>query len=166
MSNIPDFAFQLQEIERQLRAQADVTAAVWQDGVQQRFYKEHVDHFCHIIELVINGEHHGDYDIHKRSMNKMLEGISNCIDRMAQASETSSSTLFDMAMGGMHDGSIRDHSGWSINVESIGKVHDRDGVVYDDELDRDYWSRINGPKPGSMESEDLNHHMKRRRGGW
>ena len=40
MVNIPDFAFQLQEIERQLRTQADVTAAIWQDGVKQRFYEQ------------------------------------------------------------------------------------------------------------------------------
>lgn len=166
MANIPDFAFQLQEIERQLRAQADVTAAVWQDGVQQRFYKQHVDKFCHIIEMVINGDHHGDYGIYERSMNQMLEGISDCFDKMANASETSPSTLFDMAMRGMHDGYIRDNYNHSIDVEGNSDVQYR-GQVYDEHLERDYWDRSsNGPKPGTLDNEDMDDLMNRRSHGW
>ena len=166
MANIPDFAFQLQEIERQLRSQADLTAAVWQDGVKERFYKQHVYNFCHIIEMVINGDHHGDYDIYQRSMNEMLEGISDCFDKMASASETSSSSLFDMAMNGMHDGSIRDTYNNTINVEGNYDVQNR-GQVYDENLERDYWSRrYNGPRPGTLGSEDVNDLMKKRSRGW
>ena len=164
--NIPDFAFQLQEIERQLRAQADVTAAVWQDGVKERFYKQHVDGFCHIIEMVVNGDHHGEYGMYQRSLNKMLEGISDCFDRMANASETSPSALFEMAMNGMHDGSVGDYYNHTINVEDNYKVQRR-GQVYDENLNRDYWDRsFNGPKPGTMESEDRDELMKRRSHGW
>lgn len=165
--NIPDFAFQLQEIERQLHSQADVTAKVWQDGVKDRFYKQHVDHFCHIIEMVINGDHHGDYGIYERSMNKMLEGISDCFYKMANASEESSAdALFNMAMNGMHDGSIRDNYNHTIDVEGNYDVQRR-GQVYDEHLDRDYWDRsYNGPKPGTMESEDMDKLMKRRSHGW
>ena len=164
--NIPDYSFQLQEIERQLRAQADVTAAVWQDGVKDRFYKQHVDNFCHLIEMVVNGDHHGDYGIYNRGMNEMLEKISGCFDKMASASGTSSSELFDMAMNGMHDGSIRDSYNQTLKVESYYEVQRR-GQVYDEHLDRDYWDRsYNGPKPGTMETEDLDELMKRRNHGW
>ena len=166
MSNIPDFAFQLQEIERQLRAQADVTATLWQDSVQQSFYKRYVDKFCHIIELVINGDHHGDYGIYKRSLNQMLEGISECFDKMASVSETSSSILFEMAMNGRHDGYIRDSYNNTINVEGNSKVRQRNGVVYDENYERDYWSRhFNGPTPGKLESDDIDELMRRRRHG-
>ena len=167
MSNIPDFAFQLQEIERQLRAQADVTATLWQDSVQQSFYKRHVDKFCHIIELVINGDHHGDYGIYMRSLNQMLEGISECFDKMASVSETSPSTLFEMAMKGMHDGNIRDTFNDTINVEDNSKVRQRGGVVYDEYYTRDYWSpHFNGPIPGTLKSNDIDELMKRRSHGW
>ena len=164
--NIPDFAFQLQEIERQLRAQADLTAAVWQDGVKDRFYKQHVDHFCHIIEMVINGDHHGDYGIYQRSLNEMLEGISICFDKMASASETSPSALFDMAMNGMHDGTIRDSYNHTFDVEGNYKVQSR-GQVYDENLERDYWDRgFSGPRPGTLENDDMDELMKRRTHGW
>lgn len=166
MVNIPDFAFQLQEIERQLRTQADVTAAIWQDGVKQRFYEQYVDKFCHIIEMIINGEHNADYGVYGRSMNKMLEGISDCFDKMASASETSASTLFNKAMNGMHDGEIRDLYGHTIDVENNYDVQNR-GQVYDDHLERDYWNcRLNGPRPGSLESDDMNELMKKRNFGY
>lgn len=164
--NIPDFAFQLQEIERQLLAQADVTAAVWQDGVKDRFYKQHVEKFSHIIEMVINGDHYGDYGVYQRGMNEMLEGISDCFDKMASASDSSPSNLFEMAMRGMHDGNIRDHQGFTMEVESSNMVRNRGGMVYSDELERDYWGRVNGPRPGSMESDDTEELMKRRSHGW
>ena len=166
MANIPDFAFQLQEIERQLRSQADVTAAVWQDGVKDCFYKQYVDNFCHTIEMVINGDHWGDYGIYQRGLNDMLQGISDCFDEMASASETSPSALFDMAMNGMHDGSIRDHFDWSMDVESYQKVRNRGGVVYNEKLERDYWDSSNGPRPGSMGGDEVNELMKRRSCGW
>lgn len=164
--NIPDYAFQLQEIERQLRAQADVTAAVWQDGVKDRFYMQYVDHFCHIIEMVINGDHHGDYGIYNRGMNEMLENISGCFDKMASASGTSSSELFDMAMNGVHDGTIRDNYNHTLDVEGNYEVQHR-GQVYDEHLERDYWDRgLSGPRPGTFENDDMDELMKRRSHGW
>ena len=165
MANIPDFAFQLQEIERQLRAQADVTAMVWKDGVQQRFYEQHVDNLCHIIEMVINGDHHGDYGIYNRSMNEMLEKISDCFDKMASASGTSSSGLFNMAINGIHDGTIRDNYNHTLDVEGNYDVQRR-GQVYDEYLERDYWDRsYSGSRPGTFESEDMDELMRRRSRG-
>ena len=164
--NIPDYAFQLQEVERQLRAQSDVTAAVWQDNVKKRFYEQHVDHFCHILEMVINGDHHGDFGIYQRGLNEMLQGISDCFDKMANASETSASELFNRAMNGIHDGAVRDNYNHNIDVENNNKVRDR-GTVYDENLERDYWSpSYSGPRPGTMGSEDRDELMKRRSHGW
>lgn len=166
MANIPDFAFHLQEIERQLRIQADITSEVWQDYVQQRFYKQHVDKFCHTIEMVLNGENNSEYGIHARGMNKMLEGISECFDKMASVSETSPSFLFDLSMNGMHDGSILDSYDKPIDVEDNHDVQKRE-AVYNEYLERDYWQdRYNGPKPGMLDSKDVNEVMRRRKYGW
>ena len=69
-------------------------------------------------------------------------------------------------MNGMHDGSIRDSYSHTLKVESYSEVQRR-GQVYDEYLDRDYWDRsYNGPKPGTMESEDMDELMKRRSHGW
>ncbi len=164
--NIPDYVFQLQEIERQLLVQADMTAAVWKDDVKKRFYEQHVEQYSHIIQLVINGDHHGDFGIYKRGLNEMLEGISDCFNQMAGASGTSAEELFNRAMNGMHDGSLQDHYNQNVDVENYNKVRDR-GIVYDENLERDYWSpTFNGPRPGTMGSEDREEIMKRRSHGW
>ena len=42
MSNIPDFAMQVQEVQRQIEAQSDVTAQDWKDAVQQRYYDNYM----------------------------------------------------------------------------------------------------------------------------
>lgn len=83
---------------------------------------------------------------------------------MANASEASSYDLFSMAMGGMHDGAICDSYDHIIDVENNYYVIRRRGQVYDENLNRDYWTRsYSGPKPGTLERDDIEELMKKRR---
>lgn len=166
MSYIPDFVLNLQEIQRSVGEQAAVTAEQWRDSVKERFYHDYVDHFDHVINVVIHGQDGSD-SINKRSLNDLLVFISDCIMEMAQIAECSPDEIFQEACYqtgvGCSDGMLKDNFGNPINPMDNWHVTSRDGVVHDSHLTRDYWDPLShGSRPGELDNEDISRIMDRR----
>ena len=80
MSNIPDFAMQVQEVQRQIEAQSDVTAQDWKDAVQQRYYDNYMNAYKEKMELYI----HGGSGISGKGINDLLVFLDEQMQKMEQ----------------------------------------------------------------------------------
>ena len=152
MRNIPDFAIQVLEVERQIKTRADVTAEDWKDAVQQRYYDQYVRQYEEKMEMYI----HGGTGMSGLGINELMRFISDRLEQMAQLTGISEDVAFVYAAGPSYDGSLRDNFDSDIRVEEDNHVIYRDGIVHNDRLERDYWDdRYNGPRPGEHDNDDI-----------
>ena len=113
MSNIPDFAMQVQEVQRQIEAQSDVTAQDWKDAVQQRYYDNYMNAYKEKMELYI----HGGSGISGKGINDLLVFLDEQMQKMEQLTGVPADLTFMCAAGASYTGSVRDNYGVSIPVE-------------------------------------------------
>ncbi len=166
MSNIPDFAMQVQEIERQIEAQSDVTAEDWKDAVQKRFYDNFINAYKKKLELYI----HGGLEMTGKGINELLMFLDEKMQEMEAHTGFSSDFTFRFAAGASYAGTVRDGFGNHIDVEDTNEVRNRDGVVHSDNRERDYWQNqptiiippYNGSRPGEYSNEEIKKIMELR----
>ena len=158
MSNIPDFAMQVQEVQRQIEAQSDVTAQDWKDAVQQRYYDNYMNAYKEKRELLI----HGGSGISGKGINDLLVFLDEQMQKMEQLTGVPADLTFMCAAGASYTGSVRDNYGVSIPVEAFKEVQERDGVVHNEKRERDYWREEgtffepdNGTRPGQYSNEEI-----------
>ena len=158
MSNIPDFAMQVQEVQRQIEAQSDVTAQDWKDAVQQRYYDNYMNAYKEKMELYI----HGGSEISGKGINDLLVFLDEQMQKMEQLTGVPADLTFMCAAGASYTGSVRDNYGVSIPVEAFKEVQERDGVVHNEKRERDYWREEgtffepdNGTRPGQYSNEEI-----------
>lgn len=158
MSNIPDFAMQVQEVQRQIEAQSDVTAQDWKDAVQQRYYDNYMNTYKEKMELYI----HGGSGISGKGINDLLVFLDEQMQKMEQLTGVPADLTFMCAAGASYTGSVRDNYGVSIPVEAFKEVQERDGVVHNEKRERDYWREEgtffepdNGTRPGQYSNEEI-----------
>lgn len=158
MSNIPDFAMQVQEVQRQIEAQSDVTAQDWKDAVQQRYYDNYMNAYRETMELYI----HGGSGISGKGINDLLVFLDEQMQKMEQLTGVPADLTFMCAAGASYTGSVRDNYGVSIPVEAFKEIQERDGVVHNEKRERDYWREEgtffepdNGTRPGQYSNEEI-----------
>lgn len=147
MKNIPDFSIQVLEIERQIKARADVAAEDWKDEVQQNYYNKYIYRYEEAMELYI----HGGTGMAGMGINDLLPFVSDKLEQMAQLTGVSENVAFACAAGMSHDGSLSDNNDNKIDVEGSNY---RNEVV--NNLERVYWNeQWDGPRPGEHDNEDV-----------
>jgi len=157
MSNIPDFAMQVQEVQRQIEAQSDVTAQDWKDAVQKRYYDNYIDAYKEKMGLYI----HGGSGISGMGINDLLVFLDEKMQKMEELTGVPADITFMCAAGASYTGSVRDNYGADIDVNSFSEVQGRDGVVHNEKLERDYWQEggasfeNNGSRPGQYSNEEI-----------
>ena len=158
MNNIPDFAMQVQEVQRQMEAQSDVTAQDWKDSVQRRYYDTHIKPYKEKLEMYIHG---GTY-MSGKGINDLLVFLNEKMQKMEELTGVPADVQFMCSAGGAYTGTVRDNFGISINVEEHKEVLAREGVVHNEKLERDYWNeegtfidRKNGTRPGQYSNEEI-----------
>ncbi len=75
-----DYVLQMQEIQREVLAQAEATKSLWQDDVAKRYYSDYVD--CY--EKDINAYLRGGSEIRGKGLEELLELFEQKIEEMAQ----------------------------------------------------------------------------------
>ncbi|MCM1177771.1 MAG: hypothetical protein NC308_05960 [Clostridium sp.] len=162
MGNIPDFVMQVQEVERQIEAQCDVTSKDWNDPVQRRFYDTYIDTYQKTFRLYI----HGGTGIMGKGLNELLLFIDSKMSEMEKISGVPADLAFSVASGVLHDGTVKDNYGSSIDVENLPEVQGRGGIVHNDRLERDCWKETgpfrNGSRPGQYSSDEIEQIMEHR----
>lgn len=155
MSNIPDFAMQVQEVQRQIEAQSDVTAQDWKDAVQKRYYDNYMNAYKEKMELYI----HGGFGISGKGINELLVFLDEQMQKMEKLTGVPADVTFLCAAGTSYSGSVRDNYGVDINVESSQEVQGRNGIVHNEKRERDYWQEgggsYNGTRPGQYSNEEI-----------
>lgn len=157
MSNIPDFAIQVQEIERQLEAQCDVTAEDWKDAVQKRFYDNFISEYKEKLELYI----HGGSGMSGKGINDLLVFLDEKMQEMEAHTGIPADITFMAAAGASYTGTVVDSFGNNIDVEGAYEVQNRRGIVNNEKLERDYWQN-NGSRPGEYSNDEIEKIMKLR----
>lgn len=152
MSNIPDFVQQIQEIERNLKAQWNVTRQIWLDQQAERFDESVMQPFCQNFQDYITGNNLTGYGV-----DELVKRMDKHLQDMSSLTGVPANYAFAMAGGCQHatNGEIRCFGG-CIDVEDLDIVKDRGGVIHDERRDRDYWCQGNhGVKPGELQNKDI-----------
>ena len=157
MGNIPDFVLQLQEIERQLKAQMESTADDWRDRKKDEYYQKYLDNYCDDIETYING----GGNMSGFGVNDLVVFCDQKLQEMESLSGVPADVQFELAALGQHDGHVVDFFDNDMNVEEMGMIQKRDGIVHNDQRIRDYWNNdpnsgnYNGPRPGELNQDEI-----------
>lgn len=164
MSNIPDFVMQVQEVQRQLEAQCEVTADDWRDDVKQRFYDNYINAYGEKLRLYIQGGC-GTFSlsgISGKGLNDLLIFLDEQMQKMGSLTGVSADVSFMWAAGASYTGTVRDNYGASIPVAAFEEIQERDGVVHNEKLERDYWNEEehpcdpgNGTRPGQYSNDEI-----------
>jgi len=154
MHNVPDFALQLQEVEKQFQIQAVQTQEEWQDVKQEQFYDAYVEPLKEYIETYMNG----GSDMSGLGVNDLMDFLAKSMDDMEELTGIPADVQFEYAALEQHNGGVNDAYGERIDVENMSFIQRRDGVVHNSDGERDYWSTLhNGPRPGELTPEEINY---------
>lgn len=156
MSNIPDFVLQIQEAERNLKAQWQVVQQDWKLGTAQSFNDGVMDPYCLNFKRYITGEGLTGYGV-----DKLMQQMDKHLQDMSKLTGVSENVAFACAAGPQYNGKVKNWFGEGINVENCDEVLNRDGIVHNANRDRDYWndnpgsSGYDGVKPGELQDNDV-----------
>lgn len=146
MSNIPDFVMQIEEVERNLKAQWQLTNMNWNDRVAVKYKEGVFDAYCKFFERYITGE-----DIRGYGVDDLMKKMNEHLEKMAELTGVSPDVAFACAAGPQHGLLVEADNGRMIPVEDLEIVKNRGGIVHDERRDRDYWDENqHGVKPGEM----------------
>lgn len=158
MSNIPDFSNQMLEVEKQLKTQIVITQEDWQDEKAETYHKEHLQQYEEIIQLYLNG----GMNMIGMGLIELMEFVSRKMDDMERLTGVPADVQFDAAAGGLHNGWLRDNRDNMIAPEDADIVKRRDGMLYGNEVGRDYWTTDNGVRPGEYTPDEIQKHYENR----
>ena len=156
MSNIPDFVLQIQETERNLKAQWQVVQDDWRDAAAKSFNDGIVEPYCQNFHRYITGE-----GITGCGVDRLMQQMDKHLKDMARLTGISENVAFACAAGPQYNGKVNNWFGEGIDVENMDVVKDRGGVVHNNNRDRDYWndnpslSGYDGVKPGELQDGDI-----------
>lgn len=160
MSNIPDFAMQAMEIERQIETQSSVTAEDWKDSVKERYYNNYINLYSNKLELYI----HGGSDMQGKGIDELLVFLDEKMQQMEQLTGISEDVSFSYASSGAYSGVIQDNFDCSIDVSEQDEVKNRHGVIHNESHERDYWNeKESGSRPGQYSHDELKQIMNQRK---
>lgn len=156
MSNIPDFTLQIQEVERNLKAEWQLVLEEWQDQVAKQFNSEIIEPYCSNFEKYITGEGLKGYGV-----DQLMQQMDKHLQEMSELTGISEDVAFACAAGPQYNGAVNNWFGDAIDVENQPIVVDRGGIVHNENRDRDYWdSGSNGAKPGELRDQDIQDFFK------
>lgn len=156
MSNIPDFVLQIQEIERNLKAEWKLVQEDWRDEVAERFDSNVMKPYCKNFEQYITGDGISGYGV-----NDLMNQMDKHLQDMTALTGISEDVAFVCAAGPQYNGNIRNWYGQDIDVNTSNVVRARGGIVHDEKHDRDYWDTdprsdyYDGAKPGELRDRDI-----------
>ena len=149
--NIPDFVQQIQEVERNMKACWQVTQDDWKDQSAQSFDEHIMQPYLKVFESYITGE-----GIKGLGVEELMQHMDKHLRDMEEISGVSQNVQFAFAAGCQHNGKLNNWNDDEIDVEESDLVKGRNGVVHDDNRNRDYWKEdTNGTKPGELKDKDI-----------
>ena len=156
MSNIPDFVLQIQEAERNLKANWQVVQQDWRDATADSFYEGIMEPYCSNFQKYITGEGIRGYGV-----DKLMQQMDKHMQDMAKLTGISENVAFVCAAGPQYNGKINNWNEEEIDVENNELVKKRGGIVHNTNRDRDYWDdnsnsiNYDGVKPGELQDGDI-----------
>ncbi len=151
MSNIPDFVLQIQEVERNLKAEWQLVQEDWRDQVAERFNSGIMEPYSLNFQKYITGEGIKGYGV-----DQLMQQMDKHLQEMARLTGISEDVAFVCAAGPQYNGKVNNWHDDEINVEECKVVNNRGGIVHDERRDRDYWEeRYDGVKPGELRDKDI-----------
>jgi hypothetical protein len=156
MSNIPDFVLQIQEAERNLKAQWQVAQKDWRDESSANFNSGIVEPYCKNFHEYITGEGIRGYGV-----DKLMQQMDKHMKDMARLTGVSEDVAFVCAAGPQYNGGVKNWFGDEIDVDGSELVKKRGGIVHNENRDRDYWNDVpytpwyDGVKPGELQDGDI-----------
>ncbi len=159
MSNIPDFSNQMLEVEKQLKTQIVMTQEDWQDEKAESYHKEHLQQYEEKIQLYLNG----GLNMVGMGLIELMESVGRKMEEMERLTGVSADVQFDAAAGSLHNnGLMKDNRDNMMEPENSDVVRQRDGMLYGNEVGRDYWTSYNGAKPGQYTPDEIREHYENR----
>ena len=156
MSNIPDFVLQIQEVERNLKAEWQLVQEDWKDQVAKRFNSGVMEPYSRNFQQYITGEGIKGYGV-----DELMQKMDKHLQDMASLTGISEDVAFVCAAGPQYNGKVNNWSDREIDIENCEVVRARGGIVHDDNRDRDYWDdnpasfNYDGTKPGELRDKDI-----------
>lgn len=151
MSNIPDFVLQIQEVERNLKAEWQLVQQDWRDQVAERFNSGIMEPYSRNFQQYITGEGIKGYGV-----DELMQQMDKHLQEMASLTGISEDVAFACAAGPQYNGKVNNWADNEIDVQQCSVVRDRGGIVHDQNRDRDYWKeRHDGTKPGELRDQDI-----------
>lgn len=161
MSNIPDFVLQIQEVERNLKAQWQVVQEEWRDSAAESFNNNIMEPYTRNFQQYITGEGIKGYGV-----DQLVQQMDKHLQDMERLTGISANYAFSCAAGPQYSGKLNNWFDRERDVENNGNVMARDGVVHNELRDRDYWNDnpneidYDGIKPGELQDENIQEIMK------
>lgn len=155
MGNIPDFVLNIQETERNLKAQWQLVQEDWRDSAAESFRGGIFDPYCLNFQQYITGE-----GIKGLGVDQLMQQMDKHMQEMAKLTGISEDVAFSCAAGPQYNGKVNNWFGEGIDVEHADSVLRRGGIVHNENRDRDYWNDsfpigYDGVKPGELQDKDI-----------
>jgi len=163
MSNIPDFVLQIQEVERNLKAQWQIVQEEWCDSAAESFKNDIMEPYTRNFHQYITGE-----GIKGLGVDKLVQQMDKHLQDMESLTGISANFAFVCAAGPQYNGKVKNWFEGEIDIENDRRVVARGGIVHDELRDRDYWNdnpnsfEYDGVKPGELQDENIQEIMKQK----
>ena len=122
MSNIPDFVLQIQEVERNLKAEWQLVQEDWRDQVAERFKSGIMEPYSLNFQQYITGEGIKGYGV-----DQLMQQMDKHLQEMARLTGISEDVAFVCAAGPQYNGKVNNWHDDEIDVEECQVVRDRGG---------------------------------------
>ena len=163
MNNIPDFVLQIQEVERNLKAQWQLVQEDWRDSASDSFNKDIMDPYTQNFKKYITGQ-----GIHGYGVDKLVQQMDKHLQDMEKLTGVSANFAFACAAGPQYNGNVKNWFGEEIDIANNKHVRSRGGVVHNELRERDYWNdepytdNYDGTKPGELQDDEIQYLMKQK----
>ena len=163
MSNIPDFVLQIQEVERNLKAQWNLVQDDWRDGASESFMNDIMEPYNRNFQQYITGNGIKGYGV-----DQLVQQMDKHLQDMEKLTGVPADFAFACAAGPQYNGQVKNWFDGEIDVEHDKHVMERGGVVHNEMRERDYWDddplsvRYDGVKPGELQDENVQDILKQK----
>lgn len=164
MSNIPDFVLQIQEAERNLKANWQLVQEDWRDSAANSFKEGIMEPYCRNFQQYITGKGIKGYGV-----DQLMQQMDKHLQDMSRLTGISENVAFVCAAGPQYNGKVNNWFDNEIDVENHELVKNRGGIVHDENRDRDYWNddrrfpfNYDGVKPGELQDDDIKDIMNKK----
>lgn len=163
MSNIPDFVLQIQEVERNLKAQWQLVQEDWRDSAAESFKNDIMEPYTRNFQQYITGEGIKGYGV-----DKLVQQMDKHLQDMERLTGVPANFAFACAAGPQYNGGVKNWFDEEIDIEQDERVMRRGGIVHNEFRDRDYWNDnpnsydYDGVKPGELQDQNILEIMKQK----